>query len=169
MTEASRELIGLLMLSLVPLFGLLAFWATRRQRHIQETRIGMRPTTLTSTVIQAKTRSGFYVATTFEAEPLKRVWAYGLGARGRSEIAIDANGVHIDRVGEPALLIELKNIRRIGTESASIDRGTEAGGLVQIFWQLGETNLISTLRFPSLDDHRTFLTEAKEQMSGSAN
>ena len=169
MTEPSRELIGLLMLSLVPIFGLLAFRATRKLRKDQEVRIGTRPTNVANTAMESKQRPAFYVATTFEAEPLKRVWAFSLGARGRANVTIHQQGLVINRVGETDFLIDRESISRIESGSATIDRGTEPGGLVHIFWWLGETPLITTLRFSNLDDHRGFSSEAKEFISGNAS
>lgn len=162
MAEYTREIIGLLMISLVPLFGFLAFRATRNQRRNQELRIGRTPYPVPSLSTDSIARQAFYVATTFEDEPLKRIWAYGLGARGRAEVSARNDGVLVERVGESDLFIPSSSIRVIGTNAATIDRATEAGGLVQIVWRLGEANLITSLRFVNVADQRAFLSEAKE-------
>lgn len=149
MADFTRELIGLAMLTLVPLVALLAWGGVRKRRRKQEDLLG--ELAEPSDILSRQDESGpwidgFYVATTFEADPLQRVWAHGLGARGRGQFLFLEDGVTLRRVGERTVYIASSSIKDIARGTTTIDRVTESGGLLQIFWIQNGTELITSLR-----------------------
>ena len=87
-----------------------------------------------------------YVATVFARRPLDRLWAYGLGARGKARVFTGDSAVSIERQGERDFSIPFASITRLTHERATIDKGVERDGLIAIHWQLGETALMTHLR-----------------------
>jgi hypothetical protein len=55
----------------------------------------------------------------------------------------------ISRTGEDSIAIPSHDIKEIFRGRATIDRGVERAGLIQILWQLGGTHLITSLRITS--------------------
>lgn len=166
MFDYIRELIGVMMLALVPAFGALAWAAVRRERRRQRAAlvepILEAPDTANSPY--AATENAFYVATTFVSEPLRRVWAFGLGSRGRSSVKILDGGLAIYRRGESSLFIPYSSMIAVSTAGATIDKGTEANGLITLIWKHGEVELQTALRFPSITEHNQIFKQLKEQV-----
>jgi hypothetical protein len=77
---------------------------------------------------------------------LERVWAYGLGIRGKADIQTSNEGLSIFRQGERDLLIPFSSIISLDRSSATIDRGVERDGLAQLRWMLGSTEIITSFR-----------------------
>ena len=149
----TREIIGTLMLSLVPIFGLLAFISVRKRRRKQET-ILTKPQGITGSSGQ----ECMYVATVFEDSPLERVWAHGLGPRGEAQIDTSGDTVLIDRRGEYSFsFVPL----RIELDRATIDKGVEKNGLVALHWINNGTSLITQIRFRSNVAQANFLNAIK--------
>lgn len=89
---------------------------------------------------------GFYVATTVSGEPLNRISAYGLGARGRATISVSQQGLVIERKGEPSLALSARDIISIDLVSGAIDRVVEPGGLIAITWSADSVQLETSIR-----------------------
>ncbi len=137
-----REAIGVAMLSMVALIALAIFLSNRRLRDRQENAIAA-PTKFESGELVA---ACFYVSTCSRSDPLKRVWAHGLGHRGQVELLLSANQLGFNRKGEASFGIPLTDLTFIGTATATIDKGVEANGLIAIHWHLGATPVITNLR-----------------------
>ncbi|UOW00518.1 hypothetical protein [Agrococcus sp. SCSIO52902] len=77
-----------------------------------------------------------YVATTRAGEPYQRIFAHGLGFRGRTRLAIDATGVQLlaDRT---EMRIPAGRIRAVERATWTIDRVVEPGGIIVIAHSLG--------------------------------
>lgn len=90
--------------------------------------------------------TGFYVATTMTAEPLNRITAYRLGARGRADFSVGATGLLIERVGEPSLAIPTAQLVDAQTATATIDRAVEAEGLIEVLWHQNSVKLSTFIR-----------------------
>jgi hypothetical protein len=88
----------------------------------------------------------FYASTVFGDSQLNRVWAHGLGGRGKAKIFVDAAGVSLERIGEPSILIPAQDLLALGRVSATIDKGVEKNGLLALTWRLGDTELVTNLR-----------------------
>ena len=56
----------------------------------------------------------FYVATVFANNPLDRVWAHGLGPRGKAMIGQSISELVISRVGEKSFVIPFDSIEHLG-------------------------------------------------------
>lgn len=149
----TREIIAVLMLSLVPIFGFLAFSAVRRKRGAQELLIQKPDTGEIVDGIDC-----LYVATVFEDAPLERVWAHGLGPRGEAKIATSEGEVVIERLGESGLKL---HPTKVSLSRATIDKGLEADGLVSLHWRSLDTNLITQIRFRSTQSQAKFLDSMK--------
>jgi hypothetical protein len=142
---------ALLLVSIVPLAAL-GFWLTvRARRKKQELVIAQPPAPSRSQPGPALTTpalESYYLATTFRDNPLERVWAHRLGGRGKAWVAV-GEAVEIWRVGEPGIRIEKADLLQLEAASATIDRGVEAGGITNLHWNLGQTEVITSLRFVS--------------------
>ena len=159
MADYIRELSALLMLSLVPLLGIFAWRTVRRRRVLQERMLGElvnAETPINSTERQFDWVDGFYVATTFAEDPLQRVWAHGLGARGRGRFLVSQGNVFIERTGEPSVFIPANQIVSAGRGTATVDRVTESGGLLQINWLQNGIELVTSLRILSSEKFEDF-------------
>lgn len=88
----------------------------------------------------------FYASTVFGDSQLNRVWAHGLGGRGKAKLFIDPAGISLERTGEPSVLIPKEDLLAMSRVSATIDKGVEKNGLLALTWKLGETVLVTNLR-----------------------
>ena len=137
----TREIIGASAIALVALVVWLVWLSNRRLRARQE---ALLPAPALGNADTGT--AGFYVATVFADKPLDRVWAHGLGGRGRAVIQVSAPGVVIDRSGEQGILIPRRELIAVGRASATIDKGVEKDGLIQLLWRLGDAEVITSLR-----------------------
>jgi hypothetical protein len=129
----TKEAFALLSAGLVALLAVLAVLGVlahrRRQRDIEP------PSPWTDTV-PALVVEALYVATTRAGEPYQRIFAHGLGFRGRTQLAIDASGVQLvaDR---REVRIPASRIRSVERATWTIDRVVEPGGIIVIAHSLG--------------------------------
>lgn len=115
-----------------------AFFAARgwNKRSTQQASKLVQPSqTLSGTQLSSERFTDlYYVATTYTDDPLNRVSAFGLGARGKAELHITKDGILIERQGETSLALSQHAIVKVTTTQATIDRGVEKDGLIQIEW-----------------------------------
>lgn len=138
----SQVTFALLLVSIVPLSAI-GFWlAVISRRRRQE--LAIEPPAQPDRAVAGL--DCYYLATTLRQSPLERVWAHRLGGRGRAQVSV---GVAIDifRVGEPDIRIPTDSVIELSAASATIDRGVEPGGLTSLHWRLGDTEVITSLRF----------------------
>jgi len=129
----TKELFALLCAALVALLvvlaavGLLA--RRRRQRDIE-------PPQPWTDAIPTLVVDALYVATTRAGDRYDRVFAHGLGFRGRTRVAIDPDGVQLvaDRT---EVRIPAERIRSVERATWTIDRVVEPGGIIVITHSLG--------------------------------
>jgi len=142
----TREVIGLLLLLIVPAFALTAYVGVRRARVKQETflpaPVSIEPAD--SLVFD----DGLYVSTVLAESPLTRVWAHGLGVRGKVKLVSKEAGLEVHRQGEASFVIPTVQIVGLDKASATIDKAVELNGLFSIIWQLGQTQLVTNFRIP---------------------
>lgn len=91
----------------------------------------------------------FYASTVFGNSQLNRVWAHGLGGRGKARIFIASAGISLERIGEASIFIPKEDFLAMGRVSATIDKGVEKNGLLALTWKLGDTELVTNLRVVS--------------------
>lgn len=131
MTKETFALLCALFVALLALLVWLGLRARRkRQGDIREPDAWLadaRPTL----VVEA-----LYVATTRAGDPYDRIFAHGLGFRGRTQLAIDAAGVQLvaDR---REVRIAASSIREVARATWTIDRVVEPGGIIVIRHELG--------------------------------
>jgi hypothetical protein len=106
----------------------------------------------------------FYVATTFAENHLERVRAYGLGIRGLAHAIVYEGGLQLIRKGERPLAIGRTSIDSISTNQVTIDRVTEAKGIVTIDWSQDATRFSTHLRVVE-QSNRAALISALETIS----
>lgn len=111
----------------------------------------------------AKVRA-FYVATTFADNHLERIRAYGLGIRGLAHAIVFDGGLQLIRKGERPLAIERSAITSLSKNQVTIDRVTEAKGILTIDWTQDSTNFSTHLRVVDQSD-RAKLISALESIS----
>lgn len=129
----TKELFALLsaafvaVLAIAAVLGVLAH--RRRQRDIE-------PPAAWSDAEPTLVVEALYIATTRAGDRYQRIFAHGLGFRGRTSIAIDAGGVQLlaDRT---ELRIPAERIRRVERATWTIDRVVEPGGMIVIAHALG--------------------------------
>lgn len=138
----TREIIGFTLVMLVFVVAYLVLRSVRRLRSKQES--------LLPAILPAVTDGTFetsYVATVFAERPLDRIWAHGLGVRGKAKLGLSSEGVSVHRVGERGFFIPAASITELGSAQATIDKGVERDGLTTIVWNHGEVALQSVFRF----------------------
>ena len=84
-----------------------------------------------------------YVATTYAANHLERISAFGLGARGIAQVLVFHEGLLLVRNGETPIAIAIDQVCEVATDSTTIDKSVERDGLIRIDW-LQSTTLLST-------------------------
>lgn len=77
-----------------------------------------------------------YVATTRAGDPYDRIFAHGLGFRGRTTLAIDADGAQL-LADRRELRIPAERMRSVERATWTIDRVVEPGGIIVIRHELG--------------------------------
>lgn len=160
----TREIIGTLLILIVPLVALLAFRSVRNTRKQQESEMS-EPFQLVSNDEQG--HSGFYVSTVYSASPLTKIWAYGLGSRGSCEISVNSEGVSIKRKGERDFLISSSQLLGLDRASATIDKGVERGGLMALRWKLGSTELLTNIRVSNTEQGKDLEKEITSRLGVS--
>ena len=146
----TKETFALLCAGLVALLAALAVVGVlarrRRQRDIE-------PPLPWTDAAPALVVEALYVATTRAGDPYDRIFAHGLGFRGRTQVAIDADGVQLvaDRT---RVRIPADRIREVARATWTIDRVVEPGGIVVIAHELG-ADVDTYLRIIG-DDHEAF-------------
>jgi hypothetical protein len=138
----TREIIGFTLVMLVFVVAYLVLRSVRRSRSKQESLL---PAILPA--VTDGTFETFYVATVFAERPLDRIWAHGLGVRGKAKLGLSSEGVSVHRVGERGFFIPAASITELGSAQATIDKGVERDGLTTIVWNHGEVALQSVFRF----------------------
>ena len=137
-----RETVGATLIFLVALVALRIYYSVRKRRKSQEEELARpKQDSITNPLF-----SCLYVATVFSDRPLDRVWAYGLGGRGRAQVGTNNNHLVIARTGETSIAIPFMDVIRVFRGGATIDRGVERAGLIQILWKLGGIELITSFR-----------------------
>lgn len=109
----------------------------------------------------------FYASTVFGDSQLNRVWAHGMGGRGKAKLFIDPQGISLERVGEPSIFIPKGDLLAMGRVSATIDKGVEKNGLLALTWRLGDTALVTNLRVVDVK-RRNDIETAIENVTGVA-
>jgi hypothetical protein len=155
----TRELIGALAVGLVAVVVLLVYLSNRSVRRAQEQVIPKPADSLN--VLHP--HSAYYVSTVFADKALTRVWAHGLGGRGKAFLYIGAEGISISRHGEPGFLIPTKSLTGVARASATIDKAVERDGLLVLLWTLGADELATHLRIVNHEKRKvmeSLITEA---------
>lgn len=151
----TRELAGALAVGLVAVVVILIYLSNRSVRKAQETAI---PKPAASLNIEHP-HSGYYVSTVFAQKALTRVWAHGLGSRGKVFIGVDSQGVSLSRLGEVGFLIPANQLIGLTKASATIDKAVERDGLLVLLWRLGEDELATHLRIVDRDKRKQLEAE----------
>jgi len=151
----TRELIGFIALTLVGAIALAIFFSVRGKRARQEAFFDTPRPTQAGELLA----NGLYVSTVLASAPLDRVWAHGLGIRGKVEVSLSHGGINLDRTGEVGFLIPSQSLLAIGRASATIDKGVEMDGLLVIEWYWGDQVVLTNLRF--VDFEKGKLVEEK--------
>jgi len=153
-----REIIGASAIALVAVIAGLIYLSNRYVRKAQES-------ALPEPIRPAEALEGtaaYYVSTVFADAPLKRVWAWGLGGRGKAIVAVSHAGISIERQGELGIFIPSDALTGAGRASATIDKGVEKDGLVALLWKLGEDELATHLRIVSKAQRQEFETALRD-------
>lgn len=87
-----------------------------------------------------------YVATTYAANHLERISAYGLGARGNASVLVFTEGLLIVRTGERPLALDRSQIHEVEFTQVAIDKAVEPDGLLSLSWKQDGTKLATQLR-----------------------
>lgn len=153
-----REIIGASAIALVAVIASLIYLSNRSVRKAQESAMPepSRPAAFDDGV------AAYYVSTVFADSPLKRVWAWGLGGRGKALVAVDSSGVSVERQGELGLFISRESLTGISRASATIDKGVEKDGLIALLWRLGDEELATHLRIVSRSQRQEFENAIRE-------
>ncbi|WP_072313587.1 PH-like domain-containing protein [Agrococcus sp. Marseille-P2731] len=130
----SKETFALLCAAFVALVAALValgIWRRRRRQRDILAPEGWSERVLPTLVVEA-----LYVATTRAGDPYDRVFAHGLGFRGRTRLAIDGDGVQL-LADRREVRIPATSIRSVERATWTIDRVVEPGGIIVIAHRLG--------------------------------
>ena len=141
-------ILGILFLA----FVLAAVRAWKARANKQEADFSQPPMALANAGEQLLKVRAYYVATTFADNHLERIRAYGLGIRGLAHAMVFEGGLQLIRKGERPLAINKTAIDAISTTQVTIDRVTEAKGILTIDWNQDSTKFSTHLRVVDLDD-----------------
>ena len=153
-------ILGILFLA----FVLAAVRAWKARANKQEADFSQPPMALANAGEQLLKVRAYYVATTFADNHLERIRAYGLGIRGLAHAMVFEGGLQLIRKGERPLAINNSAIDSVSTTQVTIDRVTEAKGILTIDWAQDATKFSTHLRVVDLDD-RAKLIAALETIS----
>lgn len=145
-------------------FVLTAIRAWRARAAKQEADFTQPPMALGNAGKQLVKVRAFYVATTYAENHLERVRAYGLGIRGLAHAIVFEGGLQLIRKGERPLAIEKSAIESLSTNQVTIDRVTEAKGILTIDWSQDSKKFSTHLRVVDQGD-RAALISALETIS----
>lgn len=145
-------------------FVLTAIRAWRARASKQEATFTQPPMALDKGGEQIVKVKVFYVATTLADNHLERIRAYGLGIRGIAHALVFEGGLQLIRKGERPLAINLSSIDSLSTNQVTIDRVTEANGLLTIDWTQDSTKFSTHLRVVD-QNNRAKLISALETIS----
>lgn len=110
-----------------------------------------------------------YVATTVAGDPLNRVTAHGLGARGNGKITISSDGVLIERNGERAIGIPSAQLSTVEKATVTIDRSVETDGLIQLNWNQDGFGLSTFLRARNNQDAKQIFEQLEATIVAGKN
>ncbi len=129
----TKEVFALLCAAFVAILAVLVVLGLRGRRRRQGDVDEPHPWTdaVPSLVVDA-----LYVATTRAGDPYDRIFAHGLGFRGRTTLAIDADGAQL-LADRRELRIPAERIRSVERATWTIDRVVEPGGIIVIRHELG--------------------------------
>lgn len=138
----TREFIGAALISLVLLIAVFIFFKVSMRRRAQEVTLPEPRDPEEGELLF----TCLYVSTVYSDRPLDRVWAYGLGHRGKCEVMLSETAFSLIRQGETDFAIPLPDVLSVTRDSATIDRGVESRGLTQVNWKLGDYGVTTNLR-----------------------
>ena len=147
-------ILGILFLA----FVLAAVRAWKARANKQEADFSQPPMALANAGEQLLKVRAYYVATTFADNHLERIRAYGLGIRGLAHAMVFEGGLQLIRKGERPLAINKPAIDSISTTQVTIDRVTEAKGILTIDWAQDATKFSTHLRVVDLDDRAKLIS-----------
>ena len=147
-------ILGILFLA----FVLAAVRAWKARANKQEADFSQPPMALANAGEQLLKVRAYYVATTFADNHLERIRAYGLGIRGLAHAMVFEGGLQLIRKGERPLAINKPAIDSISTTQVTIDRVTEAKGILTIDWDQDSTKFSTHLRVVDLDDRAKLIS-----------
>ena len=139
-------------------FVIAAVRAWKARANKQEADFSQPPMALENPGQQVVKVRAYYVATTFADNHLERIRAYGLGIRGLAHAMVFDGGVQLIRKGERPLAINKPAIDSISTNQVTIDRATEAKGILTIDWQQDSTKFSTHLRVVDQNDRAALLS-----------
>lgn len=145
-------------------FTLTAIRAWRARAAKQEADFAQPPMALANAGDQLVKVRAFYIATTYADNHLERIRAYGLGIRGLAHAIVFEGGLQLIRKGERPLAIEKASIESLSTNQVTVDRVTEAKGILTIDWSQETTKFSTHLRVVDQND-RAALISALETIS----
>lgn len=151
----TRELAGALAVGLVAVAVVLIYLSNRSVRKAQESAI---PKPAASLSIEHP-HFGYYVSTVFAQKALTKVWAHGLGSRGKVFIGVNTQGISLSRLGEVGFLIPTDKLIGMTRASATIDKAVERDGLLVLLWRLGEDDLATHLRIVDREKRKQLESE----------
>ena len=155
-----KYFVAAISLAVLVLLITLAVRTWRARSNQQSASLGAVPHTLAGTQIFAT--DGGYVATTYANDPLNRLMAFGLGARGNAKLSVATDGLLIERKGEQDIAIGKASIREVFLSQGTIDRVVERDGLITLAWMLSDTELHTSLRIVDAQIRNNFVGHLTE-------
>jgi len=146
----------------VTLLAVWGMWRSWRRRAAQELPMQAVPTGY----VPALEVAGRYVGTSPADDWMRRVVAGGLGAPGNATADVSAQGVRIERIGEPVVFIGADQVVDVQLGRGVAGQVAEKDGLVLWFWDAGESTLQTGFRPDAADDVATLYTNSRRLFTG---
>jgi hypothetical protein len=159
---ARYPIMAILVTAIIVFLVIAAFRAWRSRSNAQEAQFGAPLEWLEHPSGGRQWTNVQYVATTIQNQPLERISAHGLGARGFGKITVSNDGVLIERNGERAVGIPVAQLQGVSKTSAAIDRSVEKDGLIQLDWQQDGFALSTYFRATSTETRKQLFEKLSE-------
>ncbi len=113
---------------------------------------------------------GVYVSTTSAGSWQDRIVVHGLGRRARVLVGLTAQGVLLDRVGEPPIFLPIADITAVATAPGIAGKVMALPeGVLVITWSLAGTPVDSGIRSDDSVDQARWIEAARSALATSAH
>jgi hypothetical protein len=151
--------VTVLVVIVLALLGMRRGWRNKAKRQDAIPAPAPIPAAAAPVVVEAV--EGSYLASTTADQWLDRVVVHSLGVPSQAAITVRADGLAIERSGEPDFFIAKSDLRAVRLDRGIAGEVYEAGSVLILTWQLGDVLLDTGFRAQQTQDQISLATAAK--------